>query len=270
MNKIKPFELYAIELGIRKVYKAEGLGLSDESFNEIIDVLSKENFISKKFDGSLFISKKKDYIERAIYLTKLQGETNKHDIYVKELGNLLGYPDCCAEAFVKRFKTDQDYFKIKYTGKLSWLLNVFSPTPLVVHFPCSGKCAKSIELAQKMFNHIKSINPEFAKDIECLSKMKVLIINDSVPPIFFDDNKFISFQEIAENHYNKYESHIFYEKMLFSIQKSKLSKLSLKLANLLNRCSDYKFVKNKLYLKYDNKDKIITFREFEPFILEFE
>lgn len=80
------------------------------------------------------------------------------------LGNLLGYPKCCCEFFLKNFADETPNPEInEFEEKLpdSWMLDISKrdqDLAIISHFPCSWICKKSNEIAKKRLNLLKRIN----------------------------------------------------------------------------------------------------------------
>ncbi len=135
--------------------------------------------INSKEKGSLFIyiSKNKEIAEKAKELEK----NNKH----KELGILLGYPECCSEFFEKHYEEESkrynDYtlaaLKNSEGPKFPFYTNIAArhfDLTLLNHFPCSFNCEASIELAKKHLEIIKKHNKQTAETIKDVLKAAVL------------------------------------------------------------------------------------------------
>jgi len=92
------------------------------------------------------------------------------------LGELLGYPDCCAKAFAKRWpeavaKYEGDVatqvVEDSGQGHWDWRLNIllrYSGCEMIQHFPCSFSCKKSIKLAKKYELSLTQYAPQLAAE----------------------------------------------------------------------------------------------------------
>lgn len=102
----------------------------------------------------IYLSKNKETAEKA----KLIEESNKH----KELGLLLGYPECCCEFFEKNFNGQNTDLTLKILEnsdgyEFPFYSNVAArhfDVALLSHFPHSFECKPSIEIAK---NNLKTI-----------------------------------------------------------------------------------------------------------------
>jgi len=73
----------------------------------------------------------------------------------RELGRLLGYPECCVEAFIERALPDRDLYVLACSvaatrGVVSPALDPYHPAALIEYFPCAMDCAASIERAERI------------------------------------------------------------------------------------------------------------------------
>jgi len=130
--------------------------------------------------GMLFIYFSKD--------EKLAAAANAYEFKSdhKNLGLILGYPECCVNFFIKyepvKSNLTNDYVDIVLKNskgrKFQFYTNIckrdFDIT-LLNHFPCSFGCKKSIDLAKKHLETIKEYEPELAKDFIQKLKCKVNI-----------------------------------------------------------------------------------------------
>ena len=99
----------------------------------------------------------------------------------RAVGELLGYPDCCARSFSERSggAKAHDPVLLTYTDAqpIPWLMNVsllcFGHTVLS-HVPCSPSCRKSEELAAKYFRLIAELSPDFADELKRVLSSRVL------------------------------------------------------------------------------------------------
>ncbi|MFC1691670.1 DUF483 domain-containing protein [Nanoarchaeota archaeon] len=139
---------------------------------------SNQGIINKEQgDKIAYISKNKLLANKA--------KTAEKEMDHKELGLLLGYPECCCEFFAKHFpkksKTTNDYtletLKNSEGFEFPFQTNIAARTfdlGLISHFPCSFNCEKSIELANKNLKAIKNNDPNLAQDLPNLLKTFVI------------------------------------------------------------------------------------------------
>lgn len=135
--------------------------------------------------GMLFVYISKD--------EKLAASANAYEFKnnYKNLGLILGYPECCVEFFAKhepvQSKLTNDYVDLilrKSKGrKFQFYTNIckrdFDIT-LLNHFPCSFGCKKSIQLAKRHLDIIRKYEPDLAKEFIKKLKCKVNIEGEEV------------------------------------------------------------------------------------------
>lgn len=135
--------------------------------------------------GMLFVYISKD--------EKLAAEANVYEFKGdhKNLGRLLGYPECCVEFFAKyepiQSQLTNDYveFILKNSKgrRFQFYTNIckrdFDIT-LLNHFPCSFGCKNSIELAKKNLSVLQRQDIELAKEFIKKLKCKVEIDGEEV------------------------------------------------------------------------------------------
>ncbi len=124
-----------------------------------------------------YISKNKEMAEK----TKELEKNNKH----KELGILLGYPECCSEFFEQHHKEESekqnDFTLATLQNSNGFQFPFYTNIAvrhfdvcLLGHFPCNFDCSPSIELAKKHLDVIKKYSKESAEIIEGMLKGAVV------------------------------------------------------------------------------------------------
>lgn len=105
-----------------------------------------------------YIAKNQDYAD-----TLREADEGKSDV---EFGKLLEYPDCCIKkvaesgyvpSIIESFHYLQENEKFNVW---TWPVAMIGDASLLVHYPCSSKCLKSMELAKTHFKLITNYAPE--------------------------------------------------------------------------------------------------------------
>ena len=109
--------------------------------------------------GMIFV-----YISRDEYLANLATLAELKNDH-KELGALLGYPECCINYFCKNFSETNTNPQIESNNPYTNISKRNKDYVLLSHFPCSADCKKSIELAQKYLSVLESVDSEMAMKI---------------------------------------------------------------------------------------------------------
>jgi len=125
-----------------------------------------------------------------LYLAKEQGKAEEaklleQDGKHKELGILLGYPECCSAFFEKHFPGQSRHsndFTLLSLGNSSgfqfpWQMNICArhfDISLLSHFPCSFQCAPSLEIAKRNCSLLSEHDINLAMQFE--SDMKAAVI----------------------------------------------------------------------------------------------
>ena len=103
------------------------------------------------------------------------------------LGKLLGYPDCCVEAFkrnwpvaVEEANGELGKFTIENSEKLkaNWRMNIFGRYwgyELLNHFPCQLACAPSLVLAERYTHFLERYEPDFLEEIRLFLSHPVIV-----------------------------------------------------------------------------------------------
>ncbi|NIO20607.1 MAG: DUF483 domain-containing protein [Candidatus Aenigmarchaeota archaeon] len=176
-----------------------------------IESLCKEfglYFLKKRFDDSM---DKQFYISKSRGLPRKAYEAERQE-NKKEIGRLLGYPECCVNSFLN--------YRTKSNSKIPMIIHTFSKTKgkpsfytnnifnsngrssninqkllrnkerlkrhnhfLISHIPCSYNCKKSIEIGTRTLRLMKQEMPEFASEV--LSSLRRVFI-------VFDEFEFVA------------------------------------------------------------------------------
>jgi len=120
----------------------------------------------------VYLSKSEKIAQKA----KLIEEKNAH----KELGLILGYPECCCEFFEKNFNKQNTDLTLKILEnsngyEFPFYNNIAArhfDVALLSHFPHSFECAPSIEIAKNNLKIIKKHLPQladlFIRTLQCM------------------------------------------------------------------------------------------------------
>jgi hypothetical protein len=121
------------------------------------------------------------------------------------LGKLLGYPDCCIDAFDKNWQKAYKYTRgdlsmlsLKQSNEVfhPWSLNIFSRYlgfEFIQHFPCKLNCAASIKLAMKFESCLRYYEPDVLK--EYMRHLNTTVLVHKKYGVFF-----LRIQKVIEKH----------------------------------------------------------------------
>ena len=144
-----------------KVSVGKGLVFQNKGVNNVVDYFESKNLDSEKMIP-LYISQKEQY---AIDLR--EADETKDDI---KFGEMLDYPECCVEKVATAGHVPSVIEAFHYLNSSekynvwTWPVAMIGDASLLVHYPCSHFCKKSIQLAQKHFHLIKQYAPKSILD----------------------------------------------------------------------------------------------------------
>ncbi|MFH1605783.1 MAG: DUF483 domain-containing protein [Nanoarchaeota archaeon] len=137
---------------------------------------------SEKNACFVFVSKNQKNIKEIKEAENLLEKKFNH----KKIGELLGYPNCCTDFYIKNRteageKRNDDYTLITlqkskgfvFPFYLNNALRYFN-SAIITFFPCSYSCPKAIDLSKKIFQEIQKASPEFTNFLE--DKLKCVVI----------------------------------------------------------------------------------------------
>jgi hypothetical protein len=195
-----------LKIGIKPAIR---IGVSDEGALKrgMAEFCDKNNFfyIVKKFN--CLFGQKLDTPIYNVYIAKSKENALLTYEYEKSgdrlnFGKMLGYPECCIDAFIKNLKDGKDFILLakentksnfsyycnnlfNYDSKLSShnvkiyydklpILDRYNYCYLIRHMPCSYDCSKSIALGKKTLELMNDDNPAFANAVVNALKNVVL------------------------------------------------------------------------------------------------
>jgi hypothetical protein len=185
-SKTKAQEMILLLKDVKKVVRQ---GFYDQEMSGV-ERFCKENeiyFAKSKF--KVLLADENSYTNKGIKVPETDHREGMHFVYFskeeqkawlasyyelmnndKELGLLLGYPNCCVEFFCKRFSEDNPNLQLKSSNAWTNVNKRQQDVVMISHFPCSSECEESITLAKKYLETIQSIDNDRA--IELLEQLK--------------------------------------------------------------------------------------------------
>ncbi len=165
--------------------------------------------INEKGSYFVYISKSKEKAEQA---KKAEAESNH-----KELGKLLGYPDCCINFFEKNFpiesKKKNDYVLASLKNSKGFIFPFYNNVAirhldlsLLSHFPCSLNCEESIKIAKNNLKIIEKHSKDISRIFEGMLRSAVLYTEDEgifVLREFKLENDYLSYNSIMSEANNE-------------------------------------------------------------------
>lgn len=119
---------------------------------------------------ALYVAKTGEEAERARTLDRMAADDTTHD--GRELGRLLGYPECCVEAFCSLERRWPNRRPIQAaaerTERFEPRLNnlALDRFAWIAHFPCRYDCPRSLELANAAAEKLEQRAPGLARELD--------------------------------------------------------------------------------------------------------
>lgn len=83
----------------------------------------------------------------------------------KDLGLVLGYPECCVTFFCENFKENKTNLELKTTNPYTNLTKREQDVVILSHFPCRSECPESIKLGEKYLQALYAFDKERAREL---------------------------------------------------------------------------------------------------------
>ncbi len=152
-------ELYGLWRGFRDLAKKEGPD-ADRLAREA-DAIREAGFevLRNARSGSLYVARNAEVAREALSLEDRElagGDPEARRRAIHRIGHLLGYPDCCAEAFAALPRQDDAFVMDRLLApeppaSLPWLLDFLPPlVGPVIHYPCRLDCPECLQRATRL------------------------------------------------------------------------------------------------------------------------
>jgi hypothetical protein len=150
----------AKELITAEIQIAVGKGMVSQIANSV-------NKVKDYFDNNsentervvpFYIAKNQDYADKL-----RETDESKSDV---EFGRMLDYPDCCINKVAESGHVPsiiESFHYLQENGKFNvwtWPVAMIGDASFLVHYPCSSKCLKSMDIAKKHFQLIANYAPK--------------------------------------------------------------------------------------------------------------
>jgi hypothetical protein len=162
---------------VKKFCRGNSLFIVESEFKvklaDASNEFSNKGIATKKEDSSCVSFYYISHDELLAYKASLYEIKKDH----KNLGKILGYPDCCIDFFIahskERERLDNDYeipvLNNSKGNKFSFYNNIFqrkNDYSLLSHFPCSLSCKESSEIGKRHFETLYSSYPKISEEFK--------------------------------------------------------------------------------------------------------
>ena len=197
-------ELVAVDIGIKKVARQF---VPAKFVSRYSDILNKNGFEFVLLDDKnyFYVSRTKELAKKAMHyeinIIKFYNKQLDFDLfcnYVRNLGALLGFPDCCVEFYLscwleqgtnilERTEPEPNYISYSYrnTGnlaKIDFRMNNLFFYRIIPFFPCSYECHAAMQYAAKVFEKV----PAEQKELACQNLSGDFLVIDEFNLIGFE------------------------------------------------------------------------------------
>ncbi len=182
---LQDIELFGLVSGLRTVAKKEGpdanmLMARSRQFRDAGWFIQQN-----QHTGCAYISADKSRLERLMELEDREfdgGSPSDRRQTIIEIGQALGYPECCAAAFASLPIQDDSHVMGAMLGRLPdvttpipWELNFLPPmVSPVFYYPCKPDCPASLDLARRYLDALDAALPGTAASIKAKLARPVL------------------------------------------------------------------------------------------------
>ena len=153
-------EEIAKELITAEIQIAVGKGMVSQRANSVNKVKDYFDNNSENIEKVVpfYIAKNQDYADKL-----READESKSDV---KFGRMLDYPDCCINKVAETGHVPSILESFNYLqanekfNVWTWPVAMIGDASLLVHYPCSSKCLKSMDIAKKHFQLIANYAPK--------------------------------------------------------------------------------------------------------------
>ncbi len=159
-------ELAGLSLAHRRLIKREALSPEDVRVAQawLQDQGVRTAPVERPGRTVIFAAREAEILTRGLALEAELTESKVRTEASRELGALLGYPQCCIDAFSARPRQDDASLfdaalspaSARTPAEVGWLV---APLALISHAPCSAKCELTMELARALRDELTRTQP---------------------------------------------------------------------------------------------------------------
>ena len=155
-HELPSVEKYCKENNLHLVKSKFKVLLADENIfsNKGIRISEKDKRSGMYFT---YISKDEQKAWLAAYYELMQND--------KDLGLVLGYPQCCVNFFCNNFNSENPNPQVESSNPYTNISKREQDCVLISHFPCNAECQKTIEIAKKNLILLTDLDKNYAIEI---------------------------------------------------------------------------------------------------------
>lgn len=185
-------ELAQLAVGLREVIKVERA--TPSAAEQAAQLFQARGLVTRIFVGPSgpgnSIPRALVFAGRSIAAVEEAGEIEAHLTgnfrermpFVRKMGALLGYPDCCVEAFANMPEQDDATHIARLSrddsGQLAPTQNWAAfPIRLFSHFPCAPSCAATARLGRATIDALAQESPRYAASLEAALRSVALVVS---------------------------------------------------------------------------------------------
>ncbi len=180
-SKTKAQEMLYLMHDLKEVVRQ---GYYEEEFPKVKKYCNDNDLfmITSKF--KVLLAEESNYSNKGIRVTEKDKSVGMHFVYIskneqkaylasyyeliennKDLGLLLGYPECCIEFFCNNFNEKDTNPEHQPTNFLTNISKREEDNVIISHFPCNSNCPASIEIAKRKMDLIIDIDKYRAEEL---------------------------------------------------------------------------------------------------------
>ncbi|MEK6939217.1 MAG: DUF483 domain-containing protein [Nanoarchaeota archaeon] len=180
-SKIKAQEMVLLLQNAKEVVRQ---GFFDSELHQVEQFCQKNNLYLVKSTFKVLFADEGVYSNKGIRIPEQDPRPGMYFVYIskdeqkawlasyyelvqnhKDLGMVLGYPQCCVNYFCKSFTSQHTNLERPSKNPYTNLSKREQDLVILSHFPCNSECKESIELGKKFLQAIYAVDKERAREL---------------------------------------------------------------------------------------------------------
>ncbi len=180
-SRMKAQEILFLKEGIKEVVRQ---GFSESELPKVEKYCNENNLSFVKSRFKVLLADENSYSNKGLRISEDDKRDGLFFVYIsndeekawlaayyemmgndKDLGLVLGYPECCVDFFMKNFNANNPNPEHIPTNPFTNLTMREHDSVLISHFPCNSDCEKSMVMARRNLFALQQLDKSYATNL---------------------------------------------------------------------------------------------------------